>query len=163
MQKADFVLSLAEKIGLLLGLYGAVLSTVNTIIQFTTQRKDRVNVLVTVRPNMVSTDAMHKRMTVVTATNRGKRPVRIEGFAASQLDTDLHIMFLDVRPQVPYQLNESQSISAYIPIDYIYGDLKEVDTYFAYDSINRNFKCHVKPWYRRYLSYYRRRLSRRMV
>ena len=156
MYKGNFVLSLAEKVSLLLASYGAVLSTVNTIIQFTTQRKDRVNVLVTVRPNMVSTDAMHKRMTIATATNRGKRPVRIEGFAASQLEADVHILFTDVRPQVPYQLNESQSISAFIPIDGMYGDLKDVDTYFAYDSINRYFKCHVKPWYRR-------RLSRRMA
>jgi hypothetical protein len=143
--------------GLILATYGAILSTINSIVQIIAHRKDRADVIVMVRPNMVSTDAMHKKMTIITAINKGKRPVRVEGFAARQIDTTIHLMFTDVRPRVPYQLTESQSISAYI--DELYGDLKGVETYFVYDSVGREFNCHVMPWHRRLLSKYRRRFS----
>ena len=148
-------LTATEYVAIGLALYGAILSTINSIIQFIVQRRDRADIIVTVRPNMVRTDAMHRKMTIITAINKGKRPVRIEGFAATQLDVRINLLFTDVRPQVPYQLTESQSISAFIPTPD--DHLEMVETYFAYDNTGREFKHHMVSWRRRILSRYRRK------
>jgi hypothetical protein len=143
--------------GLVLAAYGAVLSTINSIVQIATQRKDRADVLVKVQRNMVRTDRMNQKNTIVTAINRGKRPITIQGFAARQLDVNTNLLFIDVRPQVPHVLNETESISAWIPWVDDSDDLSNVETFFVYDNLGREVKHHVVPWYRRVESTYRRR------
>lgn len=144
-------------IGLVLAAYGAVLSTINSIVQVITHRKDRADVLVKVQRNMVRTDRRNQKNTIVTATNRGKRPIIIQGFAARQLDVNTNLLFLDVRPQVPHVLNEAESMSAWIPWVDDSDDLPNVETFFVYDILGREFKHHVVPWYRRLKSTYLRR------
>jgi len=144
-----------EKTAIGIGAYGAVLSTITSVIQVVNHRRERTNILVKVRKNMVTSDRMHQKYTIITAVNRGKRPVRIEGFAARQLDTNTNLMFVDIRPQVPHTLEEAQSISAWIAEDV--GGLDKVETYFAYDSQHREFECHIIPWFRRLISKQRRK------
>jgi hypothetical protein len=150
-------ITLNEKIGICIAVYGAIVATINSVVQFINYRRDRADVIVTVNPNMVSTDDMDRKITVIKATNRGKRPVRIEGIAARQLDRPLNLLFPNLCPQAPYELTESQSISTYI--DQSSGGLAHVETYFAYDSLGREFVLHMVPWYRRDISKYRRRRS----
>ena len=87
---------------------------------------------------MMTTDRMHEKYTIITSVNHGKRPVRIEGFAAHQLDTNISLLFPDVRPHVPHTLGEAESIGAWILE--AAGGLDKIETYFAYDSLNREFK-----------------------
>ncbi len=150
----------AEKtaiVSLCVAAYAAVVSTANSIIQFVNHRKDRADILVRVQRNMVQTDKMDQKYTIITAVNRGKRPVTVQGFAARQLDTNTNLLFLDIRPQVPRVLNEAESIAAWVPWVRGTDDLPNVETFFVYDSINREFCCHVVPWHRRLKSRYRRK------
>ena len=146
-------------IGLCVAAYGAVLSSINSVLQVTTQRKDRADVLVRVQRNMVTTDRMDKKYTIITATNRGKRPTTIQGFAARQIDVNINLLFIDVRPQVPHVLNESESICAWIPWEGNIEGLENVETFFVYDSLGREFKCHTVPWHVRLRSKYRRKFA----
>jgi len=148
---------LVATISLVLAAYGAVLSSINSIVQVLTHRKDRADVLVKVQRNMVRTDRMNQKNTIVTAINRGKRPIIIQGFAARQLDVNTNLLFLDIRPQVPHVLNEAESMSAWIPWVDDSDDLSNVETFFVYDNLGREFKHHVVPWHRRIRSTYRRR------
>ena len=147
-----------EKIGIGIGIYGAVLATTNSIIQLITHRKDRADVIVRARMNMVFSDSPGRTLAVITATNRGRRPVRIEGIAARRLDTATNFLFLDIRPQPPHELTEGQSISAYVNMA---DDLADIETYFAYDSLHREYCHHMVPWRRRIVSHYRRKKKAR--
>jgi len=143
-----------EKIGIGIAIYGALLATINSIIQFVTHRKDRADVILRARVNMVTSDNPDRTLVVITAINRGRRPVRIEGIAARRFDTTMSFLFVDIRPQPPHELTEGQSMSAYVPMD---DDLADIETYFAYDSLNREYCHHMVPWYRRVISRYRRK------
>src|SRR5579859_3556615 len=103
-----------EKVALWFGIYGAALSSANTVIQIISHRRDTANVRIKVQKHMVTTDRMNEKYPIVTAVNRGKRPVRIDGFAAHQLDTRISLVSPDVRPQGPYIIEEAQTISAWI-------------------------------------------------
>ncbi len=146
-------LTINEKLGICIAIYGALLATINSIIQFVTHRKDRADVIVKARMNMVFSDAPERILVVINAINRGRRPVRIEGIAARRLDTVTNFLFLDIRPQPPHELTEGQSISAYVPMA---NDLADIETYFAYDSLGREYCDHKAPWHRRLISRYRR-------
>jgi hypothetical protein len=147
-----------EKIGIGIAIYGALLATINSIIQFVTHRKDRADVIVRARMNMVFSDNPDVTLVVITAINRGRRPVRIEGIAARRLDIVTNFLFLDIRPNVPHELTEGQSLAAYAPMN---DDLADIETYFAYDSLNREYCHHLFPWYRRLISRYRRKKQAR--
>jgi hypothetical protein len=144
-------------IGLCVAGYGAVLSSVNSVIQVIAHRRDRADVKVRVQRNMVVSNRRHEKYTIITAVNRGKRPVRIEGFAAHQLDINTNLLFLDMRPPVPHVLNETEFIAAWIPWEGGVEALPNVETFFVYDSIGREFSHHMVPWRRRLLSKYRRK------
>jgi hypothetical protein len=144
-------------IGLCVAVYGAVLSSVNSVIQIIAHRKDRADVLVMVQRNMIVTDRMDQKYTIVTAVNRGKRPVTIQGIAGRHLDKPTCILFTYVRPQVPRILNESESMAAWIPWAGDAEGLPNIETFFVYVSIGREFSHHMVPWYRRVLSQYRRK------
>jgi hypothetical protein len=144
-------------IGLCVAGYGAILSSVNSVFQIIAHRKDRADIIVIVRRNMVVTNRMDQKYTIVTAVNRGKRPVTIQGFAARHLDSPLCLLFPDVRPQVPRILNESESMAAWIPWVGGVEGLPIIESFFVEDSIGRQFSHHIVPWYRRALSKYRRK------
>jgi hypothetical protein len=148
-------LTTPEKAGIGIAVYGAVLSTVNSVIQLLNHRMDKANVLVTVRRNMVSTFDMNVQYTIITAVNRGKRPVRITGFGAWLVDTTVRIVITDVRPPEPLTLNEGETMSAWMPESAMKE--VEVETFTVSDSVGREHAAHIVPWHRRILSRHRRR------
>jgi hypothetical protein len=138
-------------VGVCLGIYSAILSTRNAF-------KDRVKVQLRIRSNMseVSRSPRYggKKLTIVTATNVGVRPVTIIGFGArtSELKTDY--WFTDIQPQVSCELTEGQFVSAYV--DQGDGKVKLVESWYVWDSTGRHFYKHVASRRRRLLSTFRR-------
>src|ERR1700683_3189066 len=92
----------------LLAFYGAILSTLTAVVQLSNHFRDRAKVVLEVRKNMAYAGVGHgydgMTLTIVTATNVGRRPVTISGFAANLLyregrkETDW--MLFDVRPSL---------------------------------------------------------------
>src|SRR5256885_550447 len=87
-------------VGLIIAIYGAIVATVNSTIQVINASKDRADVILKVRPNMTTTTPRYANMklTLVTATNRGKRPVTIQGFSTKLLDSYDEWMLGDIQP-----------------------------------------------------------------
>jgi len=148
-------------IGFIVAGYGAIVATINSIVQIISSRRDRVDVVLDVRRNMQADAPRYAGMTLtlVTATNRGKRPARIEGFASKVLDSSRHRLPEEIRPQLPCDLSESQSVTAFI--NEKGHSQKNVESYFVWDSVGRHFYIHMAPWYRRVLSKFRQFLRRR--
>jgi hypothetical protein len=146
-------------IGLCVAGYGAILSTVNSVIQVMAHRRDRADVVLKVRRNMTHTDPRYKgmKLTVVTAANRGKRPVNIHGFAVLLLDSWDVFWLRDINPPLPYEITEGNWVSAHI--DEGTEDRKIVEAYYVWDSIGREFKINVAPWYRILISRLRRKFA----
>jgi hypothetical protein len=151
--------------GLCVAAYGAVLSTVNSISQFIAYRRDRADVVLQVRRNMGELRSgpnpfdPQKKMTftLITAVNRGKRPVTIQSFAMKLLDTSMESWLTDVRPRTPREITEGQSVTAYV--DETNEELKYVECFYVWDSVGRQFRFDVAPWYRRLLSRFRRQFN----
>jgi hypothetical protein len=103
-------------IGVIIAVYGAVVATVNSIIQVINHAKDRADVILKVRPHMSSTDLRYQNMklTLVTAINRGKRPVTIHGFSSKVLDTQMEYMLSDIRPKLPHEITEGKDVTAFV-------------------------------------------------
>src|SRR5215831_6327850 len=106
----------------ILAVYGAVLSTLTAVIQISNHLRDRAKVTLAARKNMKTTfpDPRYTNMTmtIITATNVGRRPVRIDGFAAGLLfikgreETDWYLP--DVRPSIPCEITEGGTVSAFL-------------------------------------------------
>ena len=144
-------------LGLVVAAYGAILSTVNSFLQLLTHRKDRVNVILTARRNMVTLNQPRYAgmvITLLTATNRGKRPVTIEGFGAKKLNSKKQFWLPDVRPATPCSLTEGQTITAHVHES---DDLHDIESYLVWDTAGRHFYRHIAPWHRRLGSSFRRR------
>jgi hypothetical protein len=146
-------------IGLVIAIYGAVLSTF-------VYRRDRVEVVIKVRRNMsiaVNRSAdpflglMNVKFVVVTATNKGKRPVSIQAFALRLLDSNTELLLDDVSPRLPRAITEGETITAKLREDH--KQLAYAECYYVWDSVGRHFRLNVVPWYRILLSRYRRRFS----
>lgn len=104
-------------VGLVLALYGAILSTVNSTIQVIAHRRDRADVIVKIRRNMTAIGNPryeNMKLTLITATNRGKRPVTIHGFAARLLDSHDVFWLNDTNPPLPSEITEGHSVSAHV-------------------------------------------------
>lgn len=147
-------------VGLIVAAYGAVLATINSVVQVIAHRRDRADVVVQVRTNMTSLDSPRYRgmkLTLVTATNRGKRPVRIEGFSTRLLDSWDEYMLGDIRPPLPCELSESQSVTAFV--DENGHDRSVIERYFVWDSVGRRFSLNIAPWNRRLISRLRRKFA----
>jgi hypothetical protein len=72
----------------ILALYGAALSTLTAVIQLNSHFRDRAKVALTIRKNMTPIGTGRDRgmkMVIITATNVGRRPVNVTGFAAHLL------------------------------------------------------------------------------
>lgn len=147
-------------IGLVLAAYGAVLSTVNSVIQLIAHRRDRADVVLKVRRNMTAANNPRYRnmkLTLVTATNRGKRPVTINGFATRLLDSWDVFWLRDIQPPLPHEITEGQWVNA--SIDEMQEDREIIESYYVWDSVGREFRINVAPWYRVLLSRLRRKFS----
>jgi hypothetical protein len=147
-------------IGLLIAIYGALLATVNSVVQVIAHRKDRADVVLKVRPNMSALNDpryANMKLTLVTAINRGKRPVTICGFSSKLLDSRDEYLLGDIRPTLPHEITESQSITAFVNEGG--GDLSQIEYYYVWDSVGRNFRISLVPWYRRLASQFRRKFA----
>jgi hypothetical protein len=154
-------MSTTAVIGLSLAVYGAILSTINSIIQVIAHRRDRADVVLKIRRNM-KTVGRNRRdsaytFIIVTATNRGKRPVRIDGFSVKLLDSWDEYLLGDIRPALPQEITESQSVSAFI--DQEKTDQSLIECYYVWDSVGRNFRLNMVPWWRVVLSRARRKFA----
>jgi hypothetical protein len=150
--------------GSILALYGAVLSTATAVVQIMNHFRDRANVVLKVRRNMKSA-GMGQRyagmtMVIVTATNVGRRPVTISGFAAKALfgkgkATDWWMS--DVHPPLPFEITEGREVSAFVNQATV--DFDSIAYWYAWDSAGRHFRLNVAPWYKRWRSDWRWRHS----
>jgi hypothetical protein len=148
--------------GSILALYGAVLSTITAVVQILNHFRDRVKVALTVRRDMKSLGMgqqfANMTMVIITATNVGRRPVTITGFAASLLfgkhkDSDWYLP--DVRPPLPYEITEGKYVAAFLNQANV--DFDAIDHWYAWDSTGREFHLNVARWHQRRLSKWRRR------
>jgi hypothetical protein len=146
---------IAVVVGMVVALYGAVLSTYNT---WKANRRDRADVQLHIAPHMsVANDPRRNGMTftVVTATNTGSRPVTITHVAASTLDSTIHNVLFDTQPRLPCELTEGQYLTAFV--DEANEGLRLVESWYVRDSAGRQHFKHIVPWHRRMLSGYRSR------
>lgn len=149
-----------------LAVYGAVLSTLTVVIQVSNHFRDRPKVVLTVRKNMrpVFPDRRYHGMTlvIVTATNVGRRPVRIDGFAAGLLfqkgrkETDW--ILPDVHPPIRCETTESRTVSSFLNQADVNFD--SISHWYVWDSAGRHYRLNVAPWHKRLISRYRYKWSR---
>jgi hypothetical protein len=147
-------------VGLIIAVYGAIVATVNSTIQIINARRDRADVILKVRKNMTAVNSARYRnmkLTLVTATNRGTRPVTIQGFSTKLLDSHDEWMLGDIQPAIPRQITEGQEVTAFIDEGNL--DKSLVERYYVWDSVGRNFKINIAPWYRRIWSKIRKKVA----
>lgn len=153
--------------GTVLALYGALLSTATAIVQIMNHLRDRAKIVLKVRKNMKSLGTGQRyngiTMVIITATNTGRRPVTIAGFAANLLykgnesATDWYLP--DVRPTLPYEITEGKEASAFLDQNNV--DLGLIAYWYAWDSTGRLFRLNVAPWYKRWISQWRRKHAKK--
>jgi hypothetical protein len=147
-------------IGLVLAAYGAILSTINSMVQLIAHRRDRADVILKVQRNMTAVGGSRfgkMKITIVTATNRGKRPVTVKGFATRLLDSWDVFWLLDVQPPLPYEITEGHSVYAHLDTAEENQDI--IEGYYVWDSVGREFQINIAPWYRVLISRIRRKLA----
>jgi hypothetical protein len=150
--------------GSVLALYGAVLSTLTAVVQIMNHFRDRAKVVLKVRKNMKPLGAQDagRTMVIISAINSGRRPVTITGFAANLLykeneqSTDWYLP--DVRPGLPREITEGGQVSAFLNQDRV--DFNSIAYWYAWDSTGRQFELNVAPWYKRWLSRWRRKYTK---
>jgi len=89
-------------VGLIIAIYGAIVASINSAVQVINARRDRADVILKVRKNMTAVNNPrygNMKLTLVTATNRGKRPVTIQGFSTKLLDSWDEWMLGDIQPR----------------------------------------------------------------
>jgi hypothetical protein len=159
--------SVLENVTTILAVYGAIVSTIIAAIQVANHLKDRVAIKLRLQEHVPAVALQScpagmnhpgMKVTVIRAANVGRRPVTIEGFAASLLFphqmTDWLINSGDAMPPLPWQVTEGQFVSAFV--DEATEDLRAVGDWYAWDGAGRQFRLHVAPWYKRWYSAYRR-------
>jgi hypothetical protein len=142
----------------MLALYGAVISTVTALIQLSNHIRDRAKIKLAIRKNM-STNIprfVGLTFTIVTATNIGRRPVTINGFAAKLLfkkgikATDWYLP--EVSPVLPCEITEGKEVSAFANETLEEFKRASISYWYAWDSTGRFYRLNVAPWYKRWLS-----------
>src|SRR6266446_5817152 len=137
--------------GNLLALYGAVLSTVTALVQIMNHFRDRVKVVLKQRRNMTAIgmgpQSEGMTMTLITATNAGRRPVTINGFSCRLLhekgrqETDWYLK--DVRPALPYEITEGREVTAFLNDAGV--NFEAIAYWYAWSSTGREFRLYVAP------------------
>jgi hypothetical protein len=144
--------------GSVVAAYGAVLSTITAAVQVVNHFRDRVKLKVRVQHGMeIIGDPRYKGMplTIVYVTNVGRRPVTVTSVGAYRLHPALAFVIPDTNPKTPCELTEGKQMLAMFDESDV--DQKQAEAYEAYTAIGRTFRNHYAPWYRRWLSKYRRR------
>jgi hypothetical protein len=146
-----------------LAIYGAALSTLTAVIQLITHLRDRAKVVLKIRKDMKALGLgpayAGMTMAIVTATNVGRRPVTMHGFAMCPLfkkgEPGANFFLRDVRPPLPFEITEGKDVSAFVEQATV--DFSSISHWFAWDSTGRHYYLNVAPWYKRWVSEYRYR------
>lgn len=146
-----------------LALYAAVVSTVTAVVQLLNHLRDRAEVVLKEQRNMqtAGADPRYTGITfvIITATNTGRRPVTIAGFAAKLLQreneksTDWYLP--DVRPQVPYEITEGKQVAAFVDQSNVQFNL--IAFWYAWDTAGRQYRLNVAPWHKRWITQWKRK------
>ncbi len=145
-------------VGMIVAVYGAVLSTINSTFQWKASRRDRADVRLHIAPHMsVANDPRRAGMTftVIGVTNIRARPVTITHVASSTLDSATDQVLFDTQPRLPCELTEGQQLTAFR--DESLGGLESIESWYVWDSAGRQHFKHMVPWHRRLLSQHHRR------
>jgi hypothetical protein len=144
-----------------LAIYGAILSSITAAIQLANHFRDRAKVVLKVRKNMrfAGPDIRYGGvpLVIITATNVGRRPVTMSGFAARLLFKQENAMdwyLPDVRPPLPCEITEGNEVSAFLKQERVNFD--SISYWYAWDSAGRHYRLNVAPWYRRWFASLRR-------
>jgi hypothetical protein len=147
-----------------IAVYGAILSTITLVIQLSDYFRDKAKVRVTIRKNMKTINDPRYRgmtLTIVTATNVGRHPVTIQGFAKrylfrkGQKATDA---WLNDAPKIPEEITEGREVHAYV--DQAGIDFGAISHWYCWDSAGGKHRVNEAPWYKRWISELRYRLHR---
>lgn len=129
-----------ESITIAIAIYGAVLSTVAIVRQFSSEH---VKVKITVRKNMQMVG--HPRYTgmtlvIITITNLGRRPITVVSFGAIRLQPNTNLAGVDSQPQLPCELTEGKYITSYWNQDDL--DFSTIDYWTARDSRGKEYRLY---------------------
>lgn len=127
---------------IIIAIYGAVLSTITAAIQLSSHFRDRAKIRLKMRKNM-ATVGMGRgyagmTMVIITATNVGRRPVTIAGFAAELLygKQEYDAWYLqDVKPPLPCEITEGHEVSAFVNQKNVSFDV--IASWYAWDTTGR--------------------------
>lgn len=149
--------------GSLIAIYAAILATVTGIAQLIGFYRDRAMVKLTVRKNMTALGMRQyegMKISIVTATNIGRRPLTITGFAMHSLYQKEEISFqwvlFDVRPPLPCEITEGKVVSAFVDEAALH---QRVAYWSAWDTTGRVYRLNIAPWYKRWISSWKRKRS----
>jgi hypothetical protein len=137
--------------------YGAVLSTIAFAKQVIS---DRATIKITVLCDMMTHgDPRHDGMTLIilTAVNKGRRPVTITHTGARSLYPGEPFMCGDNEPLLAHEIKEGEYITSYL--DQSDTDLTTVDFWQAIDSTGRVYKLRQASWLKHWKSVLQRRLA----
>jgi hypothetical protein len=88
-------------------------------------------------------------MVILTATNVGRRPITMTGFAMRPLtnkgEKAIDFYLSDARPTVPYAITEGKYVAAFVNQEKVEFD--KIDYWYAWDSTGREYHLSVAPWY----------------
>jgi len=146
-----------------LAAYGAVLSTITAAVQVVSHLKDRVNLGIRVLHDREIVNAPQyagMTMTIITVSNKGRRPVTITNVGGYRLHPHKAFMVPDAIPRIPCELTEGKQLTAMF--DQSDVDFTQMEAYEVYTATGRTFRLNVAPWYRRHWSRFsRKRQTRR--
>jgi hypothetical protein len=135
----------------IIAFYGALLSTAVALRQW---RTDRAKVRITVQRNMEMVGHPQYAgitLTVIKATNVGRRPVTITSLGALPLfPKNTGMVAVDTHPQLPHEITDGQYIESYW--DQARIDLSTIDCWVAWDSHGRQHKFRVVSRYKHWKS-----------
>lgn len=144
--------------------WGAGLSTTVAAVQVLNYIRDRAKIVMKVRRDMAIDRPAYRgmRLAILSATNTGRRPVTITGFAlhylyGKQQETDA--LLGDVHPPLPCEITEGRYVGAYVNQEGL--DFAAIAYWYAWDSTGRHFRLNIAPWHKRLLSEFQWRRSRR--
>jgi hypothetical protein len=146
--------------GSVVAAYAAVLSTLTATAQIVQFLRDRADVKIRVRRNMVTVGDLFRdgqKFTLVQVINSGRRPITITMVGAQRLYPLDPFVLADCNPQLPIELTEGKSLSAFMADAGI--DYETIDAWEAYDTLGRSYKLPVASWNDRVVSRWRWRRS----
>jgi hypothetical protein len=143
--------------GNVLAAYGAILSTVTASAQILSYLRDKARLHIAVQHDMEIIGERYKGMllTIIKVSNRGRRPVTITNVGAYRLHPHKAFIVPDASPRIPCELTEGKEVKAMF--DQSDVDFSLIEAYEAYTAGGHTFRLNVAPWYKRWISRYRRK------